>query len=107
MSRCTIVSPVDGVVIKRSVEVGQTVAASFQMPELFQIARDLALMQVGVNVSEADVGMICESQPVHFAVDAFAEREFEGKVRQVRLDGQPFTIVSVLATEGRGLNGSD
>jgi len=85
VSRCTIVSPVDGVVIKRSVDVGQTVAASFQTPELFQIARDLALMEVGVNVSEADVGMIREGQPVRFSVDAFSEREFEGKVRQVRL----------------------
>lgn len=85
VARCTIVSPVDGVVIKRSVDVGQTVAASFQTPELFQIARDLALMEVGVNVSEADVGMIREGQPVRFSVDAFAEREFEGKVRQVRL----------------------
>lgn len=85
VSRCTIISPVDGVVIKRSVDVGQTVAASFQTPELFQIARDLALMEVGVNVSEADVGMIREGQPVRFSVDAFAEREFEGKVRQVRL----------------------
>ncbi|MFH7041803.1 efflux RND transporter periplasmic adaptor subunit [Paucibacter sp. JuS9] len=85
VARCTVVSPVDGVVIKRSVDVGQTVAASFQTPELFQIARDLALMEVGVNVSEADVGMIREGQPVRFSVDAFSEREFEGKVRQVRL----------------------
>ncbi|MDM4767120.1 efflux RND transporter periplasmic adaptor subunit [Pelomonas sp. SE-A7] len=85
VARCVIVSPVDGVVIKRSVDVGQTVAASFQTPELFQIARDLGRMEVGVNVSEADVGMIREGQAVRFVVDAFAEREFEGQVRQVRL----------------------
>jgi HlyD family secretion protein len=78
-------SPIDGIVIKRSADLGQTVAASFQTPNLFQIARDLKKMQIDTNVSEADVGQLKEGQAARFVVDAFPERDFEGKVRQFRL----------------------
>ncbi|HKX95511.1 MAG TPA: efflux RND transporter periplasmic adaptor subunit, partial [Methylibium sp.] len=77
-------SPVDGVVIKRSVDVGQTVAASLQAPELFIIARNLSDMQVEVAIDEADIGRVREGQPVSFTVDAFPTRTFEGKVAAVR-----------------------
>jgi HlyD family secretion protein len=76
---------VDGVVLKRSVDVGQTVAASFQTPELFLIARSLDEMAIHANVSEADVGLIREDQPVRFSVDAHPHMEFEGRVAQFRL----------------------
>jgi HlyD family secretion protein len=81
-------SPVSGVVISRNVDVGQTVAASFQTPTLFTIAQDLKRMQIYTTVAEADVGGIREGQPVRFTVDAFANREFQGKVRQIRLNPQ-------------------
>jgi HlyD family secretion protein len=81
-------SPVSGVVISRNVDVGQTVAASFQTPTLFSIAQDLKKMQIYTTVAEADVGGIREGLPVRFNVDAFADREFQGKVRQVRLNPQ-------------------
>lgn len=86
LQRSVIRAPVDGVVIKRSVDVGQTVAASFQTPELFLIARDLTEMVIHTNVSEADVGLIREGQPVRFLVDAFPAREFEGRIKQFRLN---------------------
>lgn len=79
-------SPVDGVVIKRNIEVGQTVAASYQTPDLFQIAQDLRRMRIHTNVSEADVGLIRTGQVAHFTVDAYPEREFEGRVEQFRLN---------------------
>ena len=79
-------SPVDGVVIKRNIEVGQTVAASYQTPDLFQIAQDLRQMRIHTNVSEADVGLIRPGQVARFIVDAYPEREFEGKVEQFRLN---------------------
>jgi HlyD family secretion protein len=78
-------SPVDGVVLSRTVEPGQTVAASFQSPVLFQIAEDLSQMQIELAVDESDVGQIRAGQPVAFGVDAFPGREFRGEVRQVRL----------------------
>lgn len=78
-------SPVDGVVLLRDIEPGQTVAASFQTPLLFQIAEDLARMQIDLSVDEADVGQIHEGLPVSFTVDAFPDRQFQGEVRQVRL----------------------
>jgi HlyD family secretion protein len=78
-------SPVDGVVLSRTVEPGQTVAASFQSPVLFQIAEDLSQMQIELAVDESDVGQIRAGQPVGFSVDAFPGREFRGEVRQVRL----------------------
>ena len=77
-------SPVDGVVISRNVDVGQTVAASLQAPTLFTIARDLREMQVEVSVDEADIGRIKQGQDVTFTVDAFPEREYSGKVTQIR-----------------------
>lgn len=84
LSRCTIYSPVDGIVISRSVDVGQTVAASLSAPTLFIIANDLTQMQIDANVSEADVGNVEEGQDVDFTVDAFPYRTFHGKVTQVR-----------------------
>lgn len=81
----TITSPVDGTVISRQVDVGQTVAASFQTPDLFEIAEDLSKMQIETAVSEADIGMITEGQSVTFTVDAYPTQTFEGTVRQVRL----------------------
>jgi HlyD family secretion protein len=78
-------SPVDGVVLLRSVEPGQTVAASFQTPVLFRIAEDLTRMQIDLSIDEADVGQIRTGLPVRFTVDAYPNRHFEGKVHQVRL----------------------
>ncbi len=78
-------SPVSGVVVDRSVDVGQTVAASLQTPTLFKIAQDLSKMQINANYAEADIGSIRVGQTVRFTVDAFAGRNFEGKVRQIRL----------------------
>jgi HlyD family secretion protein len=85
LANSIIRSPIDGIIIKRTADPGQTVAASFQTPNLFVIARDLTKMQIDTNVSEADVGMLKDGQPVRFVVDAFPDREFEGKVRQFRL----------------------
>jgi HlyD family secretion protein len=79
-----IKSPIDGVVINRRVNIGQTVAASFQAPVLFQIANDLSKMQVECSVDEADIGKIKEGQKVRFTVDAFPDENFTGKVSQVR-----------------------
>lgn len=90
----TIVSPVDGTVISRKVDVGQTVAASFQTPDLFEIAEDLTKMQIETAVSEADIGVIKEGQPVTFTVDAYPTEEFEGVVRQIRLS--PTTTSNVV-----------
>lgn len=80
----TIVSPVDGVVLSRSVELGQTVAASLQAPVLFTIAEDLARMQIDTAVAESDVGRLKEGMKATFTVDAFPGKQFEGVVRQVR-----------------------
>lgn len=79
-----IKSPINGVVINRNINVGQTVAASFQAPVLFQIANDLSKMQVECSVDEADIGRVKESQRVTFTVDAFPDDNFSGKVSQVR-----------------------
>ncbi len=84
LDRTTIYAPISGIVISRSVDAGQTVAASFNTPTLFQIANDLAKMQIEALVSEADVGGIEEKQAVRFTVDAFPNRQFNGIVRQVR-----------------------
>ncbi len=81
----TIKSPIDGVVISRAVDVGQTVAASLSAPTLFTIANDLTKMQVQANVDEADIGKVEQEQDVTFTVDAYPEQTFRGKVRQVRL----------------------
>lgn len=90
----TIVSPVDGTVISRKVDVGQTVAASFQTPDLFEIAEDLTKMQIETAVSEADIGVIKEGQPVTFTVDAYPTENFDGVVRQIRLS--PTTTSNVV-----------
>jgi len=79
-----IKSPIDGVVINRNINVGQTVAASFQAPVLFQIANDLTKMQVECSVDEADIGKVAEGQQVRFTVDAFPNENFRGVVKQVR-----------------------
>jgi len=81
-------SPVDGTVINRQVDVGQTVAASFQTPTLFQIGKDLTQMQIDSTVAEADIGQIKVGQPVKFLVDAFPDADYSGEVRQVRLNAQ-------------------
>jgi len=79
-------SPVSGVVVSREVDIGQTVAASFQTPTLFKIAQDLSKMQIDSSYAEADVGSIRVGQPTTFRVDAFPDRSFNGEVRQVRLN---------------------
>jgi HlyD family secretion protein len=81
-----IVAPIDGVVVARQYDVGQTVAASFQAPTLFTIAQDLTKMQVAADVSESDIGTVKVGQPVRFNVDAYPERDFRGKVSQIRLN---------------------
>jgi len=89
-----ITSPVDGVVVSRNVDVGQTVAASFQTPTLFLIAEDLTRMQVNANVSESDIGTIQPGQPAAFVVDAYPGRPFVGTVTQVR--NAPVTVQNVV-----------
>jgi HlyD family secretion protein len=94
LDHCTIKSPIDGVVISRNVDVGQTVAASLQAPVIFQIANDLTKMQIDSNVAEADVGVLEVGQDVDFTVDAFPMRTFHGKVVQVR--NAPITVQNVV-----------
>ncbi len=90
----TITSPVDGTVVSRKVDKGQTVAASFQTPDLFEIAEDLTKMQIETSVSEADIGVIKQGQSVTFTVDAYSAQVFEGSVRQIRLS--PTTTSNVV-----------
>ncbi|MEZ5900232.1 MAG: efflux RND transporter periplasmic adaptor subunit [Hyphomicrobiaceae bacterium] len=85
LDRTHIVAPVNGTVISRTIDVGQTVAASLQAPELFKLAQDLRRISIEAQVNEADVGAVAEGNPVTFTVDAYPERTFEGKVTQVRL----------------------
>ncbi|MGI9087170.1 MAG: efflux RND transporter periplasmic adaptor subunit [Chthoniobacterales bacterium] len=94
LDHCTIKSPVDGMVISRSVDVGQTVAASLSAPIIFTIANDLTKMQIDANVAEADVGGVAVDQDVDFTVDAFPARTFHGKVVQVR--NAPITVQNVV-----------
>ncbi len=84
LERTSLRTPIDGIVIERKIEPGQTVAAAFQAPELFVIAGDLKKMQVQADVSEADIGRVRNAQKVSFRVDAYPDREFEGQVVQVR-----------------------
>lgn len=93
----TIRSPVDGMVISRTVDIGQTVAASFQTPTLFNIAQDLTKMQVETSVDEADIGRAQVGQPVEFTVDAFPELVFQGTVSEVR--NSPTTVQNVVTYE--------
>src|SRR5207248_5670663 len=88
-----ITAPIDGIVIQRSVDVGQTVAASMQAPTLLVIAADLTKMQVNANIDEADVGRIRPGQSVAFHVDAYPTEEFDGTVAQIRL--QPVVVQNV------------
>jgi HlyD family secretion protein len=94
LSYTKIVSPIDGVVVSRSYDVGQTVAASFQAPTLFMIAQDLTKMQVLTNIDEADVGHIRNGQVASFTVDAYPELTFKGTVSQIRLS--PQTVQNVV-----------
>jgi len=89
-----IVSPIDGIVISKSVNVGQTVAASFNTPTLFTIANDLSRMEVTASVDEADIGQVKVGQKVLFNVDAYNEETYEGKVKQIRL--QPTIVQNVV-----------
>lgn len=94
LARCSIYAPIDGIVIDRKVDVGQTVAASMNAPVLFQVANDLTKMQIDANVSEADVGTVEEKQSVNFTVYAFPGRTFTGKVIQIR--NAPTTVQNVV-----------
>jgi HlyD family secretion protein len=87
IARSVIRAPIDGVVIERSINLGQTVAASFQAPKLFMIARDLSRMKVEAAVDEADIGRVRVGLPVRFRVDAFPDDQFRGEVAQVRIAG--------------------
>jgi HlyD family secretion protein len=94
LAHTTISSPIDGVVVSRNVDVGQTVAASLSAPVLFEIANDLTAMQVEASVDEADIGRVAEGQRVSFTVDAYPEDTFTGTVAQLRL--QPITVQNVV-----------
>jgi HlyD family secretion protein len=85
LNNSVIRSPIDGVVIKRTIDLGQTLAASFNTPNLFQIAQDLTKMQIDTSVSEADVGQLKDGLPARFVVDAYPDREFAATMRQFRL----------------------
>jgi HlyD family secretion protein len=86
MTHTTITSPIDGVVVSRDVAVGQTVAASLSAPKLFTIAQDLTQMQVIANIDQADIGLVERAKSVKFTVDAFPSDEFEGQIKQLRLN---------------------
>ncbi|PTM42192.1 efflux RND transporter periplasmic adaptor subunit [Bosea sp. 124] len=98
LERTDIRSPVDGVVVQRQVDLGQTVAASLSTPTLFQIAQDLRIIDIYANVDEADVGRLKPGQPVSFTVNAYPNRSFEGRVEMVRLGAQ--TIQNVVTYTG-------
>lgn len=95
LDRCIIKSPIDGIVIDKKVEPGQTVAASFQTPVLFRLAKDLKKMEVKAAVDEADIGKVEEGQDVEFTVDAFPDDKFSGRIFQVR--SSPTTDQNVVA----------
>ena len=95
LSRTVIVSPIDGVVVDRQIEPGQTVAASLQAPVLFRIPQDLSKVEVKISIDEADIGQVQEGQRVRFTVDAFPDEDYEGIVTQVRK--QPVTEQNVVA----------
>lgn len=106
LEHCTIYAPVNGTVISRNVDVGQTVAASFNTPTLFTIANDLAKMQIDAAVSEADIGEVDVKQKVNFTVDAYPTRTFHGDVTQVR--NAPTTNQNVITYDTViGVNNSD
>src|SRR6185295_11114237 len=86
LSHTTITSPIDGIVVSRDVNVGQTVAASLSAPTLFTIANDLTQMQVIANIDQADIGLVEQAKSVKFSVDAFPGKEFDGKIAEMRLN---------------------
>jgi HlyD family secretion protein len=94
LNYATIYSPIKGVILNRAVDQGQTVAASFNTPNLFTIGNDLTQMQVQANVDEADIGQVRNGQPVDFTVDAYPNETFKGSVRQIRL--QPVVTSNVV-----------
>ena len=94
LTHTVIRAPIDGVVVARNVDVGQTVAASLQAPTLFVIANDLTHMQVNASIDEADIGRVHTGQDVTFHVDAYPNETFTGRVEQVRL--QPITVQNVV-----------
>jgi len=107
LSNTTIRAPIDGVVISRTIDVGQTVAASLQAPQLFVIANDLSQMQVETRIDEADIGRIRPGLPVTFTVDAYPDLEFNGQVTQVRLEPiveqGVVTYTTVIRTQNKDL----
>jgi HlyD family secretion protein len=94
LTHTTITSPIDGVVVSRDVNVGQTVAASLSAPTIFTIANDLTQMQVIANIDQADIGLVEQAKSVKFTVDAFPGKEFDGKIQQMRLN--PVTVQNVV-----------
>src|SRR6185436_5557005 len=88
LAHTTITSPIDGIVVSRDVNVGQTVAASLSAPTLFTIAKDLTQMQVIANIDQADIGLVEQAKSVKFTVDAFPGKEFDGAIQQMRLNPQ-------------------
>jgi len=106
LEHCTITSPIDGIVISRSVDVGQTVAASLSAPVIFTIANDLSKMQIDAAVAEADIGTVDVGQKVDFTVDAFPRRTFHGEVVQVR--NAPVSVQNVVTYDTViGVNNAD
>jgi HlyD family secretion protein len=112
LSYTNIYSPIDGVVVERAMDVGQTVAASLSAPKLFVIANDLSQMQIMANVDESDIGLITPDQTVNFTVQSFKDRQFTGSVKQVRLNSTTVNnvvsytaIISVQNTDGKLLPG--
>src|ERR1051325_6831410 len=107
LDRCTIYAPIDGMVISRNVNVGQTVAASLSAPTLFVIANDLARMQIEADVAEADIGQVAVGQEVEFSVDAFPSQTFHGKVSQIRnapkADQTVVTYGTIIEVDNPGL----
>jgi HlyD family secretion protein len=98
LSKTIITSPIDGVVTARSVDIGQTVASSFNTPTLFIIAADLSKMQINANIDESDVGMMKDGQAVTFRVDAFPNETFRGSVAQIRLNAATVNNVVTYST---------
>ena len=94
LSHTTITSPIDGIVVSRDVNVGQTVAASLSAPTLFTIANDLTQMQVIANIDQADIGLVEQAKSVRFSVDAFPGKEFDGKIAEMRLN--PVNVQNVV-----------
>jgi HlyD family secretion protein len=94
LAHTTITSPIDGIVVSRAVDVGQTVAASLSAPTLYTIANDLTQMQVIANIDQADIGLVEQAKSVKFSVDAFPGKDFDGKIRQMRLN--PTSVQNVV-----------